>query len=282
MLARTKQKGERFPAEYRSSSMERVARYIGVRHWLEALLVSTGFLLYFLVRGSVVDRAVEAFQRGVAIVRLEQALGIFWELDWQAWALQEYFWIKFFNYVYFWGHFPAIIAFGFWLYFRHRKTYTLLRDAMLISGAIALIIYNLLPVAPPRFLPQWGFVDTMALYSNYSYQAQELRPFVNPFAAVPSLHFGWVMLLGIGLIWRFRTPLWWFLGILMPLAQFFAIVITGNHFIIDAVAGALVCLAGLGLAVYMQKVGYPALERRLPAALRRVWHGSAIADRRAD
>ena len=89
----------------------------------------------------------------------------------------------------------------------------------------------------------------MAVFDRLSYQAQETQAFVNPYAAVPSLHFGWSMLLGGVVAWvgRSRASLV-ALGIVWPLAMFFAVVMTGNHFILDAVAGAVVSVAGLGIA----------------------------------
>src|SRR3990172_1654826 len=136
----------------------RVVRSLGRQDLIEGLLVGLAFLLYFLVRGNVVERANEAMERGVAIIRLEQQWGIFWELEMQAWVLSSEVLIKLWNNIYFWGHFPVIIALGFWLYLFRRRCYTLLRNALLLSGGVALVIYTLFPVAPPRFMPQWGFV----------------------------------------------------------------------------------------------------------------------------
>ena len=152
---------------------------------------------------------------------------------------------------------------GLWLYFRHRRQYTLTRDAMLISGGIALIIYHIFPVAPPRYFSDFGFVDTMAMYSNLSYQAQSTQPFVNPYAAVPSLHVGWPVLLAVGVITATRFKPAWALVALLPVAQFFAVVLTANHFIFDAMIGVCVALMGLAAALFMQKWGYVALGRLL-------------------
>ena len=149
-----------------SRSTVRAFRSLGRTDVIEGLLVGLAFLFYFLVRGNVVDRATEALQRGVAVVRLEQQWGFFWELHMQAWVLSSGFLIRLWNDVYFWGHFPFILTIGFWLYLFRRRCYTLLRNALLLSGGVALIIYNMFPVAPPRFMPQWGFVDTMAIYSK--------------------------------------------------------------------------------------------------------------------
>ena len=117
--------------------------------------------------------------------------------------------IQFFNAIYFWLDFPLIVGIGLWLYFFGRRHhYTVARDALLASGAIALVCYHLFPVAPPRLLPPeyaGDFVDTVNEYSNFSYQAQSMQPFVNPYAAVPSLHYGWAVLVGASSSGRRRT-----------------------------------------------------------------------------
>jgi hypothetical protein len=256
-------------------------RRIGRRDLVEAALVALAFLLYFLVRGSVIDRPHEAFQNALDVIDAERRLGIFWEPHMQDWIIGNRFLIQTSNYVYFWLHFPLIVAFGFGLYFADRRKYTLLRDAFLVSGAISLIIYGLYPVAPPRLLSELAkefhfvldadlkaFVDTMNAYLGYGYQAQSMRPFVNPYAAVPSLHFGWDFLLGIGIIWSFRRyPFVWPLGVALPVMQIFAIVVTANHYFLDAVAGMGVALIGLVIAVALQRWVYAPLGRlvgRLP------------------
>ena len=150
---------------------------------LELGLAALGGLIYFLIRGGVVDRAEEAFGRAADLVDLERALGLFWEPAMQGWILDSPTLIALFNGVYFWLHMPLILAMAVWLLWRHRDVYRLTRNAFLVSAVIALVLYATLPVAPPRFFPELGFVDTMALYSEANYQAQEAGPFVNPYAA---------------------------------------------------------------------------------------------------
>jgi hypothetical protein len=215
----------------------------------ELVLVVAAFLVYFSIRAAVVSRAGDALLNAYDIIALERALGIYWELQMQAWILDSYVAIRLMNWMYFWGHMPLIIVFAVWLYFRHRETYVLMRNAFLASGAIAVVVYATYPLAPPRLVPFEGFVDTMALFDRVSYQAQETEAFVNPFAAMPSLHFGWAMLLGGAVAWVGRHWLLAVLGVAWPVLMFFAIILTGNHFMLDAGAGAIVSLAGLGISV---------------------------------
>lgn len=236
------------------------------RDVFEIALVALAFLLYFLVRGAVVNHTDDAYRNARHIIDLERAMGIFWEPRLQQVVLHRKPLVDLFNVIYFWLDFPLIVAIGLWLYFFRRHEYTVARDALLLSGAISLVIYATFPVMPPRLLPTGEFVGTIEKYDQLSYQAQSLSAFVNPYAAVPSLHFGWAMIIGGALVWSVRNPVVRGFGILLPWAQLAAIVFTANHYIIDAVAGCAVCVAGLGLAWGMQLWVYPWVGRRLEAA----------------
>lgn len=226
-------------------------------------LVALGFLLYFVVRGAVVDRTGEALANARDIVDLEVALGVFVEPTVQQWVLDSDLLRRLSNFAYFWLDFPLIILIGLVMFWRARHAYTLLRDALLISGGFALILYWAYPVAPPRFLTEWGFVDTLELYSNLSYQAQSTQAFVNPYAAVPSLHVGWAALVIVGVFAATRNWLARLGAIAVFALQSFAVVGTGNHYVLDGVAGIVVCAGGLAVAVWLQRRGYPLLRRAL-------------------
>jgi hypothetical protein len=219
----------------------------------EVVVVVVSFLIYFVIRGAVVDRAGEAMVRGLNLIKLEQRLHLYHELTMQSWILDHYWLIKLMNWVYLWGHMPLVILAAVWLYVRHRKAYFITRNAFLASGAIGVVIYWLFPVAPPRLIPFAGFIDTMAAFDRVGYNAQEAKAFVNPYAAVPSLHFGWSLLLGVVVAWVSRKPWAYAFAVIWPTAMFFAVVMTGNHFILDAVAGGLVSFAGLGIALAVAK-----------------------------
>ena len=233
-------------------------RYVGWAFAREAGIAASTAFVYFVIRGSVVDRVDEATARGSSLFDLEHSLGIAWEPAMQDWILGSPLLIDFFNGVYFWAHMPLIIGVALWLFWKRPRVYRLIRNAFVVSAAIGLTLYFALPLAPPRFFPELGFVDTMALYAQANYQAQEVGFFANPYAAMPSLHFGWALLIGIGLWltrpaprrgWRLARPIVGLFAGLIVVGQFFAVVLTGNHWILDAVAGAVV--AGAGLAVVL-------------------------------
>ena len=250
ILARPQQGPSRLGSRLRAAAL-RAGLQAGLRGCgRELALVVAGGLVYYLIRGAVIDRAAEAFARAGDLIALERRLGIFWEPAMQDWILGSRALIDLSNAVYFWLHMPPIVVLAVWLFWRKRDVYRLTRNAFLGSAVVALVCYAMLPVAPPRFFPELGFVDTMALYSEAGYQAQEVGLFVNPYAALPSLHFGWALLLGLAM-WLARPPGRWAWAFAAGAAlivggQGVAIVLTGNHFILDAVAGAVA--AGLGLA----------------------------------
>jgi hypothetical protein len=218
----------------------------------EIILIASALPLYYLVRGQAHQRVDEAVQRGVDIVHFEKSLGIFWEVQLQSWVLPYDWLVSFLNAFYLYGHLPIIGVLAVWMYFWHRPQYLLMRNAFLLSGAIGLIIFVNFPTAPPRLLEthgvELGFVDTIFLEYNQS------RPdtpsfFVNEYAALPSLHIGWNLLVGITLWLATRNVLMRAFGVLMPLTMFAVIVLTANHYIIDAFAGFGVMMLGLMIAL---------------------------------
>jgi hypothetical protein len=229
-----------------------VSARIGIN---EIILCGILFLIYFFIRGLVVGRAGEAMVRGFNVIKLEKDIGLYHELALQSLIIDHYWLIKAVNWIYFWGHMPLIIPFAIWLFVWHRPTYKLMRNAFLASGAIGIVIYWALPTAPPRLIPFAGFTDTMAVFDKVGYNAQQTKAFVNEYAAIPSLHFGWSMLLGFAVFWVARNPLLKAFGLVWPVAMFFAVVMTANHFIIDTIAGAIVSFAGLGIAYLMHRYG---------------------------
>ena len=155
-----------------------------------------------------------------------------------------------------------------WLAVTRRDNFYELRNSLFISGAIGLVIYASYAVSPPRLFDA-GYIDTVT-ENSLAYRVLQPPALVNKYAAVPSLHFGWNLL--VGLMWRqvWTGPLGKLAGILMPAAMAFAVVATGNHWAFDVVAGAAVALSGFALERARQRQwpdrGQPADEgpRALP------------------
>src|SRR3990170_3975804 len=215
------------------------------RTLFEFLIIVPAYLLYSLVRGTVDGRTQEAFQRAAKLVDVEQALGIFREAELQSLILTWDLAVRAVNTIYVWGHLPVLIAIAIWLFVCHRHRYPMFRNAFLISGGIGLFLFWLLPTAPPRYLQYWGFVDT-AVRSG-SYYIFQSPAFVNQYAAMPSLHFGWSLLAATAVFANVRSRLR-YLALLMPIANLGGIVLTANHFFLDAAAGGAVAMLGLFIA----------------------------------
>lgn len=217
----------------------------------EALFLFAAMIGYFLVRGGLPERAAEAFSRANQLIQLEQRLGIFVELEWQEQILDSIPLMKLANWTYVWGHLPVLIFAAVWIYLRNRERYRIYRNALLISAVIGLLSYGLFPVAPPRLLPEWGFVDTVANLTRENY---DMQPgfFVNHYAAVPSLHFGWALLICIALFDVDRSFIIRLFAVVSTAAMFFAIVLTANHFIFDMLVGSFIVLLSIKLAFLLQ------------------------------
>ena len=221
---------------------------------IELALVAAGLLAYFLTRGRIHDRHDAAQRNAAMLVRIERRAGLFWEPALNAWTVASRARVRLWNLVYFWAHAPLIVAGGLWLFRHNRPVYRVTRNAFLVSALMGLVSYRLFPVAPPRLTDGHDLVDTMQQHSRLSYQAQSLAPFVNPYAAVPSLHFGWSFLLSVALVMAAPRRVWsWLLAAVQPPLMFIAIVATANHWVLDAVAGLVVCLAGLSVALGLRR-----------------------------
>jgi membrane-associated phospholipid phosphatase len=218
----------------------------------EICLAMMLYFVYYLVRGIVKDQVTEAHLRAHAIVDLERSLGLFQEPAVQAWALNHELLIRFVNWIYVWWFWPPIIFGLSWLFLHHREHYEPYRNALLISGAMGLVVFALFPVAPPRFLAGIDVIDTV---TQRSVSSHVLLPqgLSNKYAAMPSLHAGWTFLMGIAFVRHARHPLAQAFGVALPLCMFASIVVTGNHFIIDGIVGQLFALTALLLAYELQR-----------------------------
>jgi hypothetical protein len=223
----------------------------------ELCLILPAALFYFFVRGQDARDTSAAVAHARQVVSLERRLGIFVEPRLQRAILNHPLLVDLANWVYVWAHWPVILTWVVWMWTRHRDAYPIYRNAVLLSGGAAILVFALYPVAPPRYLPDLGFVDTVTLRSH-AYRTLQPPALENPYASMPSLHFGWDLLVGIAFASLARTWPGRLLGLLLPPAMFAAIVLTANHYILDGIAGAAFALTGLAAS--------SALARRRRAA----------------
>jgi membrane-associated phospholipid phosphatase len=209
----------------------------------EIALAAVAALTYFGVRNLTVGAAAEAFSNADRLERLESFLGVAWERSLQDALLDHDAVAALFNWIYIWGHWPVIIAAAVLLYRRRPDRYLLLRNAMFISGALGFLFFALLPIAPPRLVDP-SLVDTVTLHSD-SYRALQPPGLTNQYAAFPSLHFGWNVLVGVAVFGATRKIWLRTLSILGPASMGLAVVVTANHYVLDLVGGLALVLFAL-------------------------------------
>jgi hypothetical protein len=209
----------------------------------EVILVAGAMLLYFGVRNLTSGSETRAVGNALRVFDLERSLGLALEKAAQSLVLGSGRLVDLSNWVYIWGHWPPILLSAVVLFLFRKERYLLLRDAMFVSGAIGFLFFALFPVAPPRLL-DLGLIDTVTERSN-AYRTLQPPGLTNQFAAFPSLHAGWNLLLGIVLFTSTRHPLVRAVAVVSPIMMSLSVVTTANHFVLDVPAGYAVVLFGL-------------------------------------
>ncbi|MEU3747182.1 phosphatase PAP2 family protein [Streptomyces narbonensis] len=210
----------------------------------EFVLVTALFLVYKFGRLVANGHEARAFRNADLVWDAERALHLPGEGTIQQLLMHGEPLIRAANTYYAAVHFPATVAFLGWLYWRRPAHYLWSRRALALLTGAALALHLLIPLAPPRMLAATGLVDTARVYGPSVYGATpEADSMANQFAAMPSLHFGWALMVAIGLIAATRSR-WRVLWLLHPLLTLLVIVGTANHYWFDALAAAaLLCLA---------------------------------------
>jgi hypothetical protein len=224
-----------------------------VRLGREMLLITPAVFVYFAVRGVVVAREEVAFRNADSIIGLQSRLGIFHEPTLQGWILGSDLLVRTVNWIYIWGHWPVVVGTLIWLIVRRPDTFSVYRNAFLISGIIAMFVFATFPVAPPRLVDDIDVVDTVTEQSS-SYRVLQPPALTNPYAAMPSLHFGWNLLMGIAIVREARLRPFRLFGYAMPAMMFLGIVLTANHYILDGLAGGLLVLVSLWFSIAILRV----------------------------
>ncbi|MFJ6836359.1 phosphatase PAP2 family protein [Streptomyces sp. NPDC091209] len=210
----------------------------------ELLLVVGLFVVYKAGRLLATGRTDEAFANARRVWGWERSLHLPGEGAVQGTLLHSDTLVHLANTYYATVHFPATVAFLVWLYLRRPAHYVWARRVLALVTAAALVGHLAFPLAPPRLLAEAGLVDTGQVYGPTVYGAHPAADtLANQFAAMPSLHFGWALMVAIGLIAATRSRLR-ALWLLHPLLTLLVIVGTANHYWLDAiVATALLCVA---------------------------------------
>ncbi|MGO9487737.1 MAG: phosphatase PAP2 family protein [Solirubrobacteraceae bacterium] len=232
--------------------------------WLDALrqvsLFGLAYLAYRLVRGLVEGDANEAFAHARDLISLERTTHLFVEPSIQAWASGSHVLMVVASWIYVNAQTSVTVCALVYLYVRHNKNFYFVRNMFMIAMAIALIGYAVFPTAPPRFMPEWGFADSVADFTGvgiggmHAHASSSISALTNLYAAVPSMHVAFALMIGWTLARLSRHSIARVLWLLYPFLMAFVIIVTANHFIFDAILGALTAGASACGARWLARV----------------------------
>ena len=225
-------------------------------------LFVTAYFGYSLVRGLADEPGVAAaaFDNARQIISIEKTLNVFVEPSVQAWSSGSGLLIDALSWIYINAQTSVTIGALVWIYLFRNQSFYFVRNMLMAAMVLALVGYLLYPTAPPRFFPEWGFLDSVSEFTGVEPASDGLSAMFNPYAAIPSMHVAFALMIGLSLARLVRTRvarlLWW----AYPVVVTYVIVATGNHFLMDAVLGA----AAAGMAAMTARE----LARARPAVWR--------------
>jgi membrane-associated phospholipid phosphatase len=193
-------------------------------------------LVYEVARGLADSKRADAIAHGQWIIDLERSTHTFFEADVQAFFSADWI-VDVANQIYLNAQFSVALGFLVWLYLFRNESFYFVRNMFVVSMGLALIGYTLYPTAPPRMFPEYGFVDTINDFSNVNHDSGLAKILINPYAAVPSMHCAFAMMIGAS---AFKVCRNWFgksFWALWPFLVAWVTVVTANHYWVDAVLG---------------------------------------------
>jgi hypothetical protein len=230
--------------------------------WFDALrqlvLFGGAYYAYRIVRGFADGQTAIAFEHARTLVHAERSVGLFFEPGLQNLLLGQT-WIRDgANFLYVNSHFIITTTFLLWLYLARNHAFYYVRNMFMIAMGLALVMYAVYPTAPPRLLPEWGFTDTVADAVGPAAE-NTAAVLYNPYAAVPSMHVAFALMIAIPAMKLVTSRALRFAWSLYPALVTFVVVVTANHFWLDAALGAAV--AGVAAVT-----AHAALARARPEA----------------
>lgn len=216
--------------------------------WQELGIIALGYWLYGLVRNAVPEQTSIAMRHGRSIQHLTEWLHLDFERALNNFVARNEWLAQIMDYYYATLHFVITIGVMVWLYVRRPELYRGARTALIATSLIGLAGFYLYPLAPPRLLPQYGYLDTVVIFHTWgSWADPDVAQHSNQFAAMPSLHTAWALWCGLVLFNCVRLTWVRVLGMLYPLATVTVIAGTANHFLLDAVGGVVALAGGFGI-----------------------------------
>lgn len=225
--------------------------------WLEIGLVLAFYAVYSTIRNSNEGSTAEAFRNARSLIRVQELFGIGHEQTLQSWALHAKPIIIAANYFYGSMHFVVTAGVMIYLFVRWSDDYPLWRNTLAVATALALIGFTFWPLMPPRLLPDsYGYVDTLARYPTFwSFNSGAVNQISNQYAAMPSVHCAWALWCACVLMPRVRRSWVKWAAAAYPVATVVVIVLTANHYFLDAVGGFAVLGIGFVIARRFTRAG---------------------------
>lgn len=243
---------------------QRLLRWRRPLWWQELALIAIGYWLYSMGRNAVPQQAEVAERHARSVQRLQDWLHLNFELSLNRFVAGHEWIAQIMDYYYASLHFVITIAVMVWLFRRRPHVYRGARTVLAATTLLGLLGFYLYPLAPPRLLDSARYVDTLAKFHTWgSLASPSIASHSNEYAAMPSLHIAWAMWCGMTIFfcaWRRWVRV---LGLLYPVGTLMVIIGTANHFVIDAVGGAVA--VGLGFAVQRLMSGHGAYDPPLDA-----------------
>ena len=222
----------------------------GWAHLAFQFVIWMGFyVVYQVVRGAADRDVAGAFRNGEWVIETQQHLGALFEPTVQRFVDSSAILVTLTSYTYWLSQFAVVGATLLWVYFRHQERFAGFRNWLIIANLVGLVGYIVVPTAPPRMFPEWGFVDTLSQYSSIDHDSGLIAFASNPYAAMPSLHSMDALIVGIVMFSVVKSKAAKALWLAWPLWVGFAVISTGNHYWLDVAAGfVLALLTGLVLS----------------------------------
>jgi membrane-associated phospholipid phosphatase len=204
---------------------------------------------YEAVRGLAAVDGARPFANAARIIELERGLHVFAEPWLQSWVTRHARWLlDVADWTYLNAQFVLTAAALVFIYLRRNESFYFVRNMFMVAMVVALAGYAVFPTAPPRLMPQWGFSDSVRQFTGVNSTQGLTRLLLNPYAAVPSMHVCFALMIGLPLSRLVHSRAASVLWRLYPLLIVFVVVVTGNHYFTDVVLGALTAAVSAALA----------------------------------
>ncbi len=254
--------------------MTAVGRYLpnGWRDFFFQLSLWLGFgFMYQIARGAADRGTLEAVQNGLTVIDAERAFNALVEVDIQRAVVHAGdLALEAVNLTYWLSQFPVLGLSLLWIYFMRNDAFVTVRNWVFATNLLALVGYVLMPTAPPRMFPEYGFVDTLAQSSAVNHGSGLIELASNPYAAMPSVHAADALIIGFAMATLVKSRWAAILWTLWPTWVWFAVMATGNHFWLDIVAGVGVAFVGATIVSWAQE-GRPSATPALYRCTYRRW-----------